>query len=93
MTKESLNQTTLDSPVFVSYASQDAANRAATSTGVVRQSHVPGRRGSIPGACGKNVLFFTPRPLGLRDYTQEISTRFTFLRRYTRTPFATRCSR
>lgn len=86
MTEDSANQTLLGHDIFVSYASQDAADHAATAIGVVTRSHVPGRRkpmstsngvdtmnldglpGHIPdrresvhGGCGKNILFFTLR--------------------------------
>jgi hypothetical protein len=126
MTEDSANQTPLGHDIFVSYASQDAADHAATAIGVVTRSHVPGRRkpmstsngvdtmnldglpGHIPdrresvhGGCGQNLPVlhapsydwgarpirgargvlepprFTPRPMTSRDYTTEISTRFT----------------
>jgi hypothetical protein len=73
--------------------SSEAGYHAATANGVVARNHVPGRRRPIHGACGKIVLFFTPRPMDLRACTKEITTRFTFSPKNTRTPFATRCSR
>jgi hypothetical protein len=33
----------------------------------------PGRRKPIPGACGKNFLFFTPRPASSRPHSCERS--------------------
>ncbi len=49
--------------VFISYASIDAADHAATARGVAARNHVPGRCGSVPGSCGRTVLVRTPRPI------------------------------
>jgi hypothetical protein len=94
MTEDSANQTILGHDVFVSYASQDAADHAATALHVLTRSHVPGRRKPVRGACGKNFLFFTPRPMTSRDYIEEVLTRSTCFPRNARTPFEiTWCSR
>jgi len=47
VTDDSANPSTSGSNVFVSYASRDAVDHAATSVGVVTRSHVPGRRRPI----------------------------------------------
>jgi hypothetical protein len=93
MTDEPANQTALGHDIFVSYASQDAADHAAIAIGVVARTHVPGRRKPVHGACGKNFLFFTPGPMTSRDYTTEISTRFTSFPKSGGTPAAPKCSR
>jgi hypothetical protein len=47
---------------------------------VVTRSLGPGRHKPVLGACGKNVLFFTPRPMTLRAHLWAESTNFVIFR-------------